>query len=569
MNPLLSYALQTVKNTFSFVRKAVIVITVFSAVILLFSYFIQKDRPKINQAKILKYQRQQIHLNVEQLSQDISDTGKMQSMMYRGWLCLTSGEACSDDLKDGEDNFQNSLFGKVSSWIATPYANPPASGMVWLNNSLQDAGFIPSTYAATGTGFASIQGYMPIWKLFRDISYLLLVIFILVIGFMIMFRSNGGGQTAISIESALPRIVIALLMITFSFPIAGFLIDLMYGFIAIIVGLLYDIGNIADYAQSGVANFQGKRSLAEAISEYRYASFGELWPDGGGSFMTTGFALYKILPSVVQTMTNFIIIPAAMAYSGNLIEPVRKSAESFYNIAILGNSSGGLTGLIPLGLWVILIAFFVVYGPGIIFGLIIMLTILLFMFRIFFMLLASYIKILIYIIFSPIILLLSVIPGNGNIGWWFKNLIGELSTFPTVITIMIVGNAILAASNNSPEFAALSIFGQGNETTLRLPFLYGMQAEEFNTIIALGLVLLIPDFIKMIKGFIGVSESPLNIGLGTYFAGLGIFGAAMGAASSVQNTKHTIMGVNYREPQGIFHTLGFNKLFGKKKGGTS
>src|SRR3989338_6027917 len=183
MNPLLSYGLRTVKNTFSFARKVLIVFTVFAAVIILFGYFIQKDRPKINQDKLLAYQREQIYAHVDELSLNTSNEGIIQSMIYRGWLCSSVGEACTDNPTDGNENFQNSLFGKVTGWIAAPYANPPASGIAWLNNSLQDAGFIPSTYAATGTGFASIQGYMPIWKLFRDISYLLLVIFILVIGF--------------------------------------------------------------------------------------------------------------------------------------------------------------------------------------------------------------------------------------------------------------------------------------------------------------------------------------------------------------------------------------------------
>ncbi|MDA1316778.1 MAG: hypothetical protein O3B87_02000, partial [bacterium] len=179
MNPLLSYGLRTVKNTFSFIRKAIIVFTVFAAVILLFGYFIQRDRPKIDQGKTLNNARLQIYENIEQLSQDTSNKGKIQPMIYREWYCATIGEACTETPEDGDINFRNSLFGKVAGWITVPYANPPASGLAWVNQSLQDAGFIPDTYAATGTGFSSIYGFRPIWKLFRDISYLLLVIFIL------------------------------------------------------------------------------------------------------------------------------------------------------------------------------------------------------------------------------------------------------------------------------------------------------------------------------------------------------------------------------------------------------
>ena len=63
--------------------------------------------------------------------------------------------------------------------------------------------------------------------MFRNVAYLFFVVLFLVIGFMIMFRSKIG-QAAITVQQAIPSILIALLAVTFSYAIAGLLIDLMY-----------------------------------------------------------------------------------------------------------------------------------------------------------------------------------------------------------------------------------------------------------------------------------------------------------------------------------------------------
>ena len=74
---------------------------------------------------------------------------------------------------------------------------------------------------------------------------------------MIMFRMKINPQTVINIENALPRIVVAMLLITFSFAIAGFLIDMMYVLIAIIISLVsgngafYDIGKMQNNYLNG------------------------------------------------------------------------------------------------------------------------------------------------------------------------------------------------------------------------------------------------------------------------------------------------------------------------------
>lgn len=539
---LLLALFRSTRSFFSFARKVVTVFIVFGAVVSLFIYFIQKDK-LVTQTDIVEKNRTKIYTQLEQLESNPTQENKLSASLYRGWTCNMIGEACTDNPEDGDNNYNNSFFGKAAGLISVPYSHPPASGIAWVQQGLQQAGFVPDTYAATGLGFASIQGYLPIWKLFRDISYLLLVLVMISIGFMIMFRVNLGGA-AVGIESALPRIVLAMIMITFSFPIAGFLIDMMYALIAVCIGLLYNAGLAANQNTGWLGTYP---TAKDYLNSYLTAGFLQLWPQGSGNFFKVGASLWQLMPPMVQGMFQIIIVPIATYYTSSILHIPEKIAGSFSGISIAGFAIGDLVKLPVVVMATALIGFLYIVGPSLILGIVIMLTIMIFIFRIFFMLLESYIKILLYIIFSPIILMFSAIPGNGNIGWWMRNLIGELMTFPTVMVITLVGNAIMAINIRDLDTPLLHLLtaGQGPgsfESSFRLPFLYGFQTDDFNTILALGLVLMIPDFVKIVKGWVGVQDSPLKFGLGTYLAGATLFTGALGMGANIQGWKQSAVG---------------------------
>ena len=81
---------------------------------------------------------------------------------------------------------------------------------------------------AQGQGFDFIHPIIGIWTISRNIVYLLFVVIFVTIGFMIMFRSKLNPQTAINIQLALPNIIISLILVTFSFALCGFIIDIAY-----------------------------------------------------------------------------------------------------------------------------------------------------------------------------------------------------------------------------------------------------------------------------------------------------------------------------------------------------
>lgn len=117
-------------------------------------------------------------------------------------------------------------IGAVGNGIAALYT-PPASSTTYVADLLRSAHIVPQAQAQ-GLGFASLDPILGTWKIFRNVAYLFFVVIFLIIGFMIMFRQKINGQTVVTAQQAIPGIIVSLIFVTFSYAIAGFMIDLMY-----------------------------------------------------------------------------------------------------------------------------------------------------------------------------------------------------------------------------------------------------------------------------------------------------------------------------------------------------
>ena len=147
------------------------------------------------------------------------------------------------------------------------------------------------------------------------------------------------------------------------------------------------------------------------------------------------------------------------------------------------------------------------------------------------MLFKAYLQMVFYIIFSPLILLFEALPGRSVFGWWFKNLLAEVMTFPVVIAIFVLGDVMV---NQLAASASL----------WKPPFLYSIENQNtFAMLFGLGLILLTPEIVKLLKEMIGVKPLPINIGLGTFFAGAGAaVGGAQAGIGSI-SSLHQIPGI--------------------------
>jgi hypothetical protein len=108
----------------------------------------------------------------------------------------------------------------------------PLSGVGYVREKLVNLHIVPEA-KAQGFGFQTLSPIRTVWRNVRDIAYALLILAFVIMAFMIMFRMKTSPQTVITVQSAIPKLIMILLLITFSYAIAGFLIDLAY----LVVGL--------------------------------------------------------------------------------------------------------------------------------------------------------------------------------------------------------------------------------------------------------------------------------------------------------------------------------------------
>lgn len=110
----------------------------------------------------------------------------------------------------------------------------PISMVTYIKDSFRNLNIISEANAQTGFGFTALNPILELWKASRNVTYVLFIVILIAMSFMIMFRVKLSPQTVITVQSALPKVAFSLILITFSYAIAGLLIDLMYVFIGLI-----------------------------------------------------------------------------------------------------------------------------------------------------------------------------------------------------------------------------------------------------------------------------------------------------------------------------------------------
>lgn len=371
----------------------------------------------------------------------------------------------------------------------------PASGVDYVASKLERLG-VSEAYAQSsgGFGFQTLNPVSGLWSAMRNAAYSLMVIVIIVLGFMIMLRTKISPQASLTIQVALPRIVIALVLITFSFAIAGFLIDLTYLALGLISAIL---------SFSGMTNLQAGPMFTEVQG----------WGDG---MLSIGIMLIFYLFFVP-------VLGAAAGFAGVQ-----------FTLPIIGTGIAGAgVGLIA-GIVVILLVL-IVYIIAVV--------------KILWLTLRTMLMITLMIVFSPLFILWGVLSSSSGFGMWIRSFIGHLSVFVTVPLVIMFANVIMWGSVGGNSFLAdPATFGavlnpyQVDTTLLaggvELPGFFG----GYNAIIGIaGAVILslsAPTLANSIREFITTGRTKWGLAspeeaLGPLY-GAGMFG--LGVATSAGKT---------------------------------
>ena len=333
--------------------------------------------------------------------------------------------------------------------------NRPANSVEYIADIGRNAGLVDQALAQDGTGWQALNPVLNLWKAFRNMAYFAFVIVFIAIGLMIMFQNKIGGQAVVTIQMALPQIVVTLLLITFSYAIVALLIDLIYVLIYFVVGV---------FATFGILGGNGVDAINILLEDNIFTIVWENVLMPGGSGAGAGAAVNSIVTTI---FTGLVSEGAAEALGG----------------------ISGVLGYLIIAAWILFAVF-----------------------KVFFQVLKAYIGIIFGIIFAPIILLFNAIPGRDVFWGWFKSILANALLFPALAVMILVGVALVGGNNNmsSNNFNLVQGDGLGYDPAqaqdVALPFI-ALNSTGIVGIIGLGFIIMLPHALELINKALGVDTS--------------------------------------------------------------
>jgi len=387
--------------------------------------------------------------------------------------------------KIGPIDSTGGAIGTMGGLIALTFT-PPLSTVDYVNYLASNFGITKPSYAQEqGIGFAGLTPLTNVWIAFRNITYLLLVLIFLVIGFAIMLRVRIDPRTVMSIENQIPKIIVGLILVTFSFAIVGFLIDLMWVLIYLSMTVFNNIFEKLgpQYALSAdFRNFHGLNAL-EAVNNINLGGGTGLFGTGQGKDGLVGITTNA--SAAVETVISGLF-------------------NNYFNLPVIGGIISTLA--------------FIIIGIAILFAL----------FRLWFQLIKAYVMILIVAVFSPFWIIAGLLPGSKlNFTNLLRELGSNLITFPATLIMFLLAKTFIDVFAG-PE--AQNIFVP--------PFIgnlgaAGEGAKAIGALTGLGIILLTPDVNKMMRKALQAPEfdfSAIGKGIG---AGAGFLPSSFTRAGQI------------------------------------
>jgi len=401
---------------------------------------------------------------------------------------------------DNSEQYATTPLAKPRMLLSMVFADKNLSGVTYFKNIASKITLVPEVRAQEGFGYGALDILQPLWQQSRDISYGLLVLVVIIMAFMVMFRTKVSPQAVITVQSALPKLIFAIILITFSYAIAGLLIDIMY----VVVGI--------------VASVLGKGNTEATARLYSLMING---PGGGG---------------IWTMMTEYTsLFPAYLAASvGNDLSPVY---QFIFDLAIGPMIIVG--GLLIVG-FILLGAFF----------------------RSALMIIKSLISIYLLTIFGPFYILFGTVFSGLSFGNWIKDFAANLAVFPAMgilfVFSMMFMNAGLAASgfedfpqdfknyiieiNQLKGLPPVADFTGADSWTPPLLSFGGSNGALILLFVSLGIIIMIPRVAEIIKGFVSGRPFAYGTAIGEAFGpivgvGRGLGMGAIGAGSAMEAAK--------------------------------
>ncbi len=329
----------------------------------------------------------------------------------------------------------------------------------------------------TGTGFEGLKPLLPVWTKFRDIVYVLFVLAFVIVGLGIMLRVKIDPRTVMTIQNQIPKIIIGIILITFSYAIAGFLIDIMWTLIYLLINLF---ASVDPEIQQSIAEYYNTQS--SNVIKYAESSLGisrTAWDSSRGVGELLNAALDNTPGKAITYSLGAIL-------GGSVGSGVGKLLSGLGAFGPIGAIASGLIGLTVGTVTAVSMAKAV---AGIIAYLVILVAVFAALFRLWFKLVISFIYILIGVVLSPLWIITGIIPGSKlGFGSWIKYMLSNLIVFPITMAMFLIGKVFIDVFDN-----ALKI---GQQIFVPPLIGYGGELAPITALIGLGIILATPNVTK-------------------------------------------------------------------------
>jgi len=180
--------------------------------------------------------------------------------------------------------FNGGLLGIVSILGRATQERPPLDPVYFAQDTLQRVPFAGKALAQyTGPfGGGIINNVLEVWKVARGLAFAFMSVIMLIVGIMIATRRKISAQASVTLQYAIPRVVISMILIAFSYPIGATITTIAW--------------QLAKYAPYFVWN---------TLKPYVFAG----WSDG---FLVQASLAAPILATVAATVLVLILLNLAL-----------------------------------------------------------------------------------------------------------------------------------------------------------------------------------------------------------------------------------------------------------------
>ena len=455
--------------------------------------------------------------------------------------CLITGVGFTDngrclgiDANTGKLGYvesQGGAIGLLSSNLGSIVNSVNISSSDYFAYLSNNFGVAKHAYAQS-TGFQQLMPVITLWQTTRNISYLLIVIVFIIIGLGIMLRIQIDPRTVMTIQNQIPKAIVGILLVTFSYAIVGFMVDIMWVSVYFIMRLFAindpALAQVLGNTQTPLGDVNGSPldfvNVLFGRPELNQPIFGIPVNLGNiGGFLVALNASYNIgrlISDMSQSLINSNVLGKALSWIFVTTPP------GF--ITLFGCIIGGIRFSLGQGLVVPTVTSCIdsaaSIAAGVIGGIIAFLIVIVALFialvRLWISLIKSMVFIYIDVIFAPLWIMSGVLPGVSGFGSWIRDVIANLAAFPVAIIMFLIAKVLMDAVLLNPNGVyfmppLIGNIGSSSGPAMVVSF------------IAFGLILMTPSAVQMAKDVLRAPSFKYVSAIGASMAGGSAIGGRM------------------------------------------